>query len=118
MDRYQESGRFRTTRMVSSPLFTDLNGLQTEHTDMLLLSIRMIIVQLLPLQRHFEGLVVWLASRPDGIAFFNHPGNENTSGLEFNHFTTTPSDQIVGIDLFNRGDGFSNYYYNDGYYYR
>jgi hypothetical protein len=64
----------------------------------------------------FDGLVVWLASRPDGVAFLNHPGNENTSGLEFNHFSTTPPDQFVGIDLFNRGDGFNIYYYNNGYY--
>ncbi len=64
----------------------------------------------------FEGLVTWLASRPDGIAFFNHPGREDNSGLEFNHFTTAPSNQFVGMELWNKGDGFNIYYYNDGYY--
>jgi hypothetical protein len=64
----------------------------------------------------FEGFVAWLASRPNGIAFFNHPGKENYVGLEFNYFTTTPSDQLVGIELWNRGDAFDVYYYNDGYY--
>jgi hypothetical protein len=63
----------------------------------------------------FEGLIVWLASRPGGLAFLNHPGREVNS-FEFSHFTTTPSDQVVGIELWNRGDGFNTYYYNDGFY--
>jgi hypothetical protein len=63
----------------------------------------------------FEALVVWLASRLNGVAFFNHPGREINS-FEFSHFTTTPSDQFIGIELWNRGDGFNTYYYNDGFY--
>jgi len=64
----------------------------------------------------FEGLVNWISSFSDGIAFFNHPGREDGNGLEFNHFTTSPSDQVVGIELWNRGDAFSSFYYNDGYF--
>ena len=64
----------------------------------------------------FTGLVGWLGARPDGIAFFNHPGRENYIGPEFNHFTSVPSDQFVGIELWNGNSDFSMYYYNDGYY--
>ncbi len=64
----------------------------------------------------FAGLVTWLASRPNGVAFFNHPGREDAAGLEFSHFTTTPSNQFVGMELWNKGDYFVEYYYNDGYY--
>ncbi|MBK8883344.1 MAG: hypothetical protein IPN67_13445 [Bacteroidales bacterium] len=31
-------------------------------------------------------------------------------------FKFSPSDQFVGIELWNSGNGFSTYYYNDGYY--
>ena len=64
----------------------------------------------------FASLVTWLASRPNGIAFCNHPGREDDKALEFSHFTTTPSNQVVGMELWNKGVGFSTYYYNDGYY--
>jgi subtilisin family serine protease len=63
----------------------------------------------------FDELVSWLATR-DGIAFFNHPGREDDNHREFNHFNSQPSDKFVGIELFNKSDGFSVYYYNDGYY--
>jgi hypothetical protein len=63
----------------------------------------------------FEGLLIWLSARPDGFAILNHPGNDfNTN--EFDHFTTTPSDQVVGIELWNKDNGFNIYYYNDGFY--
>ena len=64
----------------------------------------------------FAGLVTWLSSRTNGIAFLNHPGREDDIGPEFSHFTTTPSNQVVGMELWNKGVGFSTYYYNDGYY--
>jgi len=64
----------------------------------------------------FEGLVSWLASRPEGFAFFCHPGRENGNGLEFNHFATTPSEGFVGMELWNNDDAYTDYYYNDGYY--
>ena len=62
----------------------------------------------------FKNLETWLSTR-NGIAFFNHPGRENLYGREFDHFTDTPSDRFVGMELWNKGDGFSTYYYNDGY---
>jgi hypothetical protein len=63
----------------------------------------------------FSGLLNWINAR-NGIAFFNHPGWESTAFMEFNHFTDTPSEKFVGIELWNDHDGFSEYYYNDGYY--
>ena len=62
----------------------------------------------------FTGLCNWLSSR-DCIAFFNHPGRQNSTGIEFDHFTGTHSDKIVGMELWNKGDLFSMYYYNNGY---
>ncbi|MFC1844626.1 S8 family serine peptidase [Thermodesulfobacteriota bacterium] len=63
----------------------------------------------------FDELLSWLDTR-DGVAFFNHPGREDDNDIEFNHFNSQPSDKFVGIELFNKGAGFSSYYYNDGYY--
>jgi len=53
--------------------------------------------------------VDWLSTR-DAIAFFNHPGQYNTTfdGFKFNY-----SDKIVGMELWNGSD---DYYSNDGYY--
>lgn len=64
---------------------------------------------------NFNGLLYWLSTR-NGIAFFNHPGWEAWAYTEFDHFTDTPSDKFVGMELWNDHDGFSKYYYNDGYY--
>ena len=63
----------------------------------------------------FEALCTWLNSR-NCVAFFNHPGRENAGNIEFNHFSTTPSSKIVGMELWNKLDPFTDYYYNDGYY--
>lgn len=62
----------------------------------------------------FAALNDWLDPR-EGIAFFNHPGRED-NGLEFEHFEFPPSDRFVGIELWNKGSGFEEYYYNDGYF--
>jgi predicted metal-dependent phosphoesterase TrpH len=62
----------------------------------------------------FPELLSWLSSR-DCIAFFNHPSRQD-SGDEFSHFATTPSDKLVGMELWNKGDIYNIYYYNDGYY--
>jgi len=62
----------------------------------------------------FENLKTWLSTR-QGIAFFNHPGRENNNNKEFDHFKGTLSDKFVGIELWNKTDGFDTYYYNDGY---
>lgn len=62
----------------------------------------------------FSDLLNWLNAR-NGIAFLNHPGWDATEFMEFNHFNIAPSDKVVGIELWNGGDGFGTYYYNDGY---
>ncbi len=62
----------------------------------------------------FDDLKSWL-SRREGIAFFNHPGRED-NGIEFDHFESTPSDQFVGMELWNKTRGFERSYYNDGYF--
>jgi hypothetical protein len=62
----------------------------------------------------FTGLMTWLSTR-NGAAFCNHPGREDGSNLELSHFTTTPSTKVVGMELWNKSDPFSDYYYNDGY---
>jgi hypothetical protein len=63
----------------------------------------------------FNGLMNWLNAR-NGIAFFNHPGWDAFAFQEFDHFTDAPSSKFVGMELWNDHDGFSKYYYNDGYY--
>jgi len=62
----------------------------------------------------FPGLLSWLNSR-ECAAFLNHPGRQNSTGTEFDHFANTPSDKIVGMELWNKGDNYNMYYYNDGY---
>ncbi|NLD45857.1 MAG: CehA/McbA family metallohydrolase [Clostridiaceae bacterium] len=63
----------------------------------------------------FPEISSWIASR-DCAAFLNHPGRENGEGKEFSHLTTTPNNNFVGMELWNKRDNFSVYYYNDGYY--
>lgn len=63
----------------------------------------------------FPELVTWLSSR-NGVAFFNHPGRQDSTGAEFSHFSTAPSSKFVGMELWNKNDDFDTYYYNDGYY--
>ena len=64
----------------------------------------------------FNDLVTWLSSPSrNSVAFFNHPGRNNGSGTEFNHFTGSRSYAIVGMELWNKGETFSTFYYNGGY---
>ncbi len=63
----------------------------------------------------FTGLVNWV-NKHECVAFFNHPGREDEANNEFNHFTDTPTDKFVGMELWNGRNEFSRYYYNDGYY--
>ncbi|MFH1119383.1 MAG: CehA/McbA family metallohydrolase [Bacteroidota bacterium] len=63
----------------------------------------------------FGGLINWLNAR-NGAAFFNHPGWDIFAFNEFNHFTDPPCSKFVGMELWNDHDGFSKYYYNNGYY--
>lgn len=68
-----------------------------------------------PATAEFTGFLDWVREN-DCVAFFNHPGREDVLGTEFNHFVDKPTDRFVGIELWNGRDGFSRYYYNDGYY--
>jgi len=63
----------------------------------------------------FGGLINWLNAR-NGAAFFNHPGWDAFAFNEFNHFADPPCSKFVGMELWNDHDGFSKYYYNNGYY--
>ena len=62
----------------------------------------------------FPEISDWIKAN-NGIAFFNHPGRENQINAEFNHFNTDPIPNFVGMELWNKNIGFSNYYNNDGY---
>jgi len=66
----------------------------------------------------FSELLTWLntpgANRENSFAFFNHP-ERNPGANEFNRFENTPNNKFVGIALFNKGDGFERYFYNNGY---
>ncbi len=64
---------------------------------------------------NFTELLSWVNAR-NGIAFFNHPGWAWWAFQEFNHLTNAPSNKFVGMELWNDVDGFSKYYYNDGFY--
>ncbi|MHC1776068.1 MAG: CehA/McbA family metallohydrolase [Lentimicrobium sp.] len=63
----------------------------------------------------FNGLINWLNAR-NGAAFFNHPGWDPFAFSEFDHFTDPPCSKFIGMELWNDHDGFSKYYYNNGYY--
>ncbi|MFO7722242.1 MAG: CehA/McbA family metallohydrolase [Bacteroidales bacterium] len=63
----------------------------------------------------FTNFLGWLSTR-ECVAYFNHPGRQNSTGVEFNHFTNPPSDKFVGMELWNKNDLFDQYYYTDGYY--
>ncbi len=63
----------------------------------------------------FSGLLDWMKEN-ECVAFFNHPGREDEAHDEFNHFTDTPSDNFVGMELWNGRNEFSRYYYNDGFF--
>lgn len=63
----------------------------------------------------FSKLCDWVNGR-NCLAFFNHPGRENDLGQEFNHFNTAPSMKFIGMELWNKGNGFNTWYYNDGYF--
>ena len=63
----------------------------------------------------FKGFLEWV-SLHECVAFFNHPGREDVAHNEFNHFMEKPSDNFVGIELWNGRSDFSRYFYNDGYF--
>jgi hypothetical protein len=60
----------------------------------------------------FSEFVNWLNGSDGGLAFLNHPGRNDGSGTEFEHFTGARSGNIVGMELWNKE---SILYYNSGY---
>ncbi|MBN1759836.1 MAG: CehA/McbA family metallohydrolase [Chitinispirillaceae bacterium] len=61
------------------------------------------------------ALCNWLSDR-DGVAFINHP-NYYTADDIFNRYPgLLPPDNIVGMELWNKLDGFNYYYYDEGYF--
>ncbi|WP_321375640.1 putative Ig domain-containing protein [uncultured Draconibacterium sp.] len=64
---------------------------------------------------NFSDLHSWVNTH-ECAAFFNHPGRQNSTGEEFGQFLDTPSENFVGMELWNKNDLYSTYYYNDGYY--
>lgn len=61
----------------------------------------------------FYGLLNWLSDK-NVVAFFNHPGFADNNGAYSYNSSATPSLKIVGMELWNKTDGFSTYYYNSG----
>jgi hypothetical protein len=60
----------------------------------------------------FTELVAWLNTQAsDCFAFFNHPGDYNAAGTEFDHFANDRvTDKIVGMEQWNKTNGFPAYY--------
>ncbi|MBN1576001.1 MAG: CehA/McbA family metallohydrolase [Chitinispirillaceae bacterium] len=67
-----------------------------------------------PQTNTFSELCSWLSAR-NSVVFLYHPGRHKIAN-EFNRFTGGPYEYIVGIELWNRNDPFSVFYYNDGMY--
>ena len=64
-----------------------------------------------------SSLYGWIADRPAGFGRFNHPGRYDSTGGEFSHFDLESDvvSQMVGVDTFDKGDAFEEYFYVDGY---
>lgn len=60
----------------------------------------------------FPELITWLNSQDQNcFAFFNHPGDYNGSGTEFDHFPSNlATDKIVGMEFWNKSVSFTRYY--------
>ncbi len=75
-----------------------------------------------PIVSNFNDLMIWLSNRSNGVAFLNHPGAfapqvagsnyEFSNGTANGHFKSAPSNQIVGMELWNKTNYFDNYYDN------
>jgi hypothetical protein len=63
---------------------------------------------------NFERLVDWVDGGR-GVAFFNHPGDYDAMGEEFNHFSGNSSANFVGMELWNGILKFDHYYFCNGY---
>jgi hypothetical protein len=61
-----------------------------------------------------RGLYNWIANRPQAFAQMNHPGDYDALRIEFLRFLPHPrvTRQIVGIETWNSGYGFDDYFYD------
>jgi hypothetical protein len=60
----------------------------------------------------------WLEARPDGFATYNHPGDYDLIGAEFEHLEMTETGvipQMVGIETWNGTNSFDKYFYKNGW---
>jgi hypothetical protein len=65
-------------------------------------------------QKPFQQFLSWLSER-NCFAIFNHPGSdESPVAKEFDNFAGPVCEKIVGMELWNKRQAFSRYYYNDG----
>ncbi|HOY30862.1 MAG TPA: CehA/McbA family metallohydrolase [Bacteroidales bacterium] len=63
----------------------------------------------------FNDLLSWLTARSNVVAFFNHPDKYANHGQYSYNSTASPSEKIVGMELWNSNDGYNVHYENDGY---
>ncbi len=64
-----------------------------------------------------ETFFDWIKDHSEGFAMFNHPGRQDSVGTEFNHFDLDNDvyEQMVGIETYNKGDAFDEYFYVNAY---
>lgn len=60
----------------------------------------------------FPELISWLNTQDQNcFAFFNHPGDYNSGGTEFDHFPSNlATDKFVGMEFWNKSVSFTRYY--------
>jgi hypothetical protein len=60
-----------------------------------------------------NGLFGWMNGEPQSFGRFNHPGEYDSSGTEFNHLALDSGavEKMVGIETWNTNKGFGTYYY-------
>jgi hypothetical protein len=63
----------------------------------------------------FEQLCAWL-SAGNSFAILNHPRGMIADTMQFDGFAGPMCDKIAGLELWNKTEPFSVYYYNDGFY--
>lgn len=65
-----------------------------------------------------QSLYDWLVEHPTGFAQFNHPGRYDYLFIEFLHLRLYEAavPQLVGIENWNKDDGFDEYYYGGSWF--
>jgi len=55
----------------------------------------------------------WIGERPYCIARYNHPGRQDATNSEFNHFSYEPAvaNNMVGLEVWNKGHDFDEQFY-------